>query len=430
MQIYPYINIQMKTLLNYSIITLTHKATPLKDIGQFVLAASDATNDDNHLPAQLRRVQAENGIEELLYLATCNRILYVLFHESPIDEAWVQSFLKTTYAHLSAETLQIGGDTVQFYQGVDAITHLFEVASSIDSLVVGEREILRQLRTAYDTQVQYGTTGDAIRLAMRFTVEAAKKVYSNTAIGEKPVSIVSLAMQKLYAHHIAPEARYLIVGAGQTNQLVGKFLLKHNLQNLAVFNRTLAKAEELAQSICPTGKGYTLKDLQTYDKGFDVLIVCTSATEPIITPDLYKNLLKGDMANKVIVDLSIPHNVSEAVVKEFDIDYIEIEKLKILAKENLSFREREVTNAKALLSEEVATFEKAFRARQVELALSDVPKQIKAVTDHAVNNLFSHNVAQLDEQSRAVLDKVVTYLERRCIAIPLQVAKENLVGKF
>lgn len=420
----------MKTLLNYSIITLTHKATPLKEIGQFVLSSSDASDDENHLQVQLRRVQAENGIEELLYLATCNRILFILVNSTPIDKNWVNTFLTKTYSHLSTQTLQIGCQTVQFYQGLDAISHLFEVASSIDSLVVGEREILRQLRNAYDSQVQYGSTGDAIRLAMRFTVEAAKKVYSNTAIGEKPVSIVSLAMQKLYAHHIAQNARYLIIGAGQTNQLVGKFLLKHNIQNLAVFNRTLAKAEELVLSICPNGKAYTLKDLYNYDKGFDILIVCTSATEPIVDLPLYENLLKGDMANKILVDLSIPHNVSEEVVNKHNIDYIEIERLKILAKENLSFREREVTNAKALLAEEVATFDKAFRARQVELALSDVPKQIKAVTDHAVNNLFSHDVAQLDEQSRATLDKVVAYLERRCIAIPLQVAKENLVGKF
>ena len=420
----------MKTLLHYSIITLTHKTTPLKDIGQFVLSASDVADDANHLAAQLRRVQAENGIGELLYLATCNRILYVLVHEEPIAAEWVQEFLKKTYYYLPAESLEVGCQTVQFYQGRAAITHLFEVASSIDSLVVGEREILRQLRTAYDTQVQYGTTGDAIRLAMRFTVEAAKKVYSNTAIGEKPVSIVSLAMQKLYAHHIPKNARYMIIGAGQTNQLVGKFLLKHNIQNLAVFNRSLPKAQDLALSICENGVAYTLADLPTYDKGFDVLIVCTSATEPIVTKALYQQLLQGDNTTKIVVDLSIPHNVAAEVVEDFDLDYIEIERLKILAKENLAFREREVTNARLLLSDEVDTFEMAFRARQVELALSDVPKQIKAVTDHAVNKLFSEDVAQLDPQSRAVLDKVVAYLERRCIAIPLQVAKENLIGKF
>jgi glutamyl-tRNA reductase len=265
---------------------------------------------------------------------------------------------------------------------------------------------------------------------MRFTIEAAKRVYSNTAIGEKPVSIVSLAMQKLFSHHLNKNTRYLIVGAGQTNQLVAKFLVKHNIENVAVFNRSIGKAETLAKSLHPKGEAYPLEDMATYSKGFDVLIACTGATEPIITPELYAQLLAGDTAQKIVVDLSIPYNVSQTIVQTQAVDYIEIEQLKLLAKENLAFREQEVEKAKILLLEEVSNFEGFFRARQIELALSDVPRQIKALTDHAVNNLFSEDVALLDSQSRATLDKIVAYLERRCIAIPLQVAKENLVGKL
>jgi glutamyl-tRNA reductase len=422
----------MKTLLHYSIITLTHRHTPLKNLGQFVLnsVAAPAADTNAYLAEELQRIKATFELDELFYLATCNRILYVFVHAQPLSADWANHFLRTVYADLPEETLEVGCQTAQYFQGGEAIMHLFEVASSIDSLVVGEREILRQLRLAYDIQTTFGTTGDAIRLAMRFTIEAAKRVYSNTAIGEKPVSIVSLAMQKLFSHHLHKNTRYLIVGAGQTNQLVAKFLVKHNIENVAVFNRSIGKAETLAKSLHPKGEAYPLEDMATYSKGFDVLIACTGATEPIITPELYAQLLAGDTAQKIVVDLSIPYNVSQTIVQTQSVDYIEIEQLKLLAKENLAFREQEVEKAKILLLEEVSNFEGFFRARQIELALSDVPKQIKALTDHAVNNLFSEDVALLDSQSRATLDKIVAYLERRCIAIPLQVAKENLVGKL
>jgi glutamyl-tRNA reductase len=417
----------MKTLLNYTIVTLTHRHTPLKDLGQFVLTSASAADAETRLPAELQRLKAQFGLDELFYLATCNRILYIFSHAQPLNAAWANYFLQTVYAHLPAETLEVGCQTLQHFQGKNAIMHLFEVASSIDSLVVGEREILRQLRTSYEAQIAYKTTGDAIRLAMRFTIEAAKRVYSETAIGEKPISIVSLAMQKMYSHHLPKDTRYLIIGAGQTNQLVAKFMVKHPLENLTVFNRSLPKAEALAASLLPTAKAYTLDALATYTGGFDVLIACTGATEPIVTAEIYKQLLQGETDKKIVVDLSIPYNFSLETVAENDMDYIEIEQLKILARQNLDFREQEVSKAQILLLEEVANFELAYRSRQIERALSDVPKQIKAATEHAVNTLFGQDIARLDAESRATLDKVVAYLERRCIAIPLQVAKENLV---
>lgn len=422
----------MKTTQHYSIVTLTHRHTPLKELGQFVLTPSNENYPEADLAEVLERLRVEFGVEELLYLATCNRILFVFVHAEPLADVamWSREFLQRNYAHLPEQTLEKGCATAQFFEGEAAVQHLFEVASSIDSLVVGEREILRQLRTAYDEQAQWGTTGDAIRLLMRLTVETAKKVYSNTAIGEKPVSVVSLAMQKLFSHHVGKDARFLLVGAGQTNQLVAKFLVKHEVKNIAVFNRTASKAEALAQQISSTGKGYGLEALATYPEGFDVLIACTGATEAVVTPQIYAQLLAGDAGRKIAVDLSIPHNISDDTVTQFAIDYIEIEHLRLLAKENLAFREQEVDKARTLITEAVEQFAQIFRARQVELALSEVPRQIKAVTEHAINTLFSQEVAQLDTTSRATLDKIVAYLEKRCIAIPLQVARENLVGKI
>ena len=167
----------------------------------------------------------------------------------------------------------------------------------MNSLVIGEREILRQLREAYDQSVAWKLTGDDIRLAMRAAVETAKAVYSNTRIGEKPVSVVSLAIQKLLAAKTPKEARILLIGAGQTNKLVTKFLHKHSFSNVVVFNRTLEKAEGLANMV--DGKAYTLDHLQEYQGGFDCMIVCTGATKALVDPTRIMEMSRSSGSNPV-----------------------------------------------------------------------------------------------------------------------------------
>ena len=124
---------------------------------------------------------------------------------------------------------------------------IYLVASSVDSLIIGEREILRQLRTAYDACRRAKLTGDSIRLAIKISVETAKRVYSNTKIGEKPVSVVSMAMRELENKQIDKNARILLIGAGQTNTLVAKFLKKFGYSNYTIFNRSLENGQKLAK---------------------------------------------------------------------------------------------------------------------------------------------------------------------------------------
>ncbi len=412
----------MNTIENYKIISLSYRNTALSILGNFVFGEEKVA-----LREKLEFIKAQFELQELMYLATCNRIMFIFVQQSPLSQEGAADFLSKIYPDVAAEDLQAACQTVQVYESEAAVQYLFEVSASVDSLVIGEREILRQLRNAYDSQSEMGLTGDCLRLLMRFTVEAAKKVYSNTAIGEKPVSIVSLAMQKLFSLPLSKETRFLIVGAGQTNQLVAKFLSKKDFRHFAIFNRSLNKAQQLAQTL--NGTAHLLADLAEYKNGFDVLIACTGATETVISPDLYKQLIGNETKNKVLLDLSVPYNIDQSIVSNHACTYIEIEQLKSLAQENMGFRENEVSKAKALLSTELVAFLQLFQARQIERALRAVPEQIRAVKDHALNNVFKNDIAQLDEASKLIFDKVLAYMEKRCVAIPIQVAKENLVRR-
>ncbi|MDX1941249.1 MAG: glutamyl-tRNA reductase [Saprospiraceae bacterium] len=405
-------------LSDLKILTVTHKSASLKEVGDFVIKPSD----DFPLQSQLENLKEVVELKELLYIATCNRVIYFFVSKSDLSVSFTTRFFQYINSYLNENRIAVA---VQSLEGSAAIAHLYEVAASIDSLVVGERQILGQLREAYDQCHAWGLTGDTIRLAFQQMVVAAKEVYARTRIGDKPVSVVSLAVRKMLSTHLPKDARILLIGAGQTNALVAKFLAKQEFTKVTVFNRSLQKAEELAKLL--GGKANTLTNIFEYKEGFDCLFVCTGATDPIIQPELYKQLLQGETDTKIVIDLAIPHNVAPEVIENYNIQYIEIEGLRTLAQENLAFRETEVEKARQILANYVAEFPTLFKQRQLERAMSRVPEEIKAVKAKALSEVFRKDLEQLDASTRELLEKMLTYMEKKCIAVPMKVARE-MVG--
>lgn len=412
----------MTMLENFKILTVTHKQAPLNVIGDFVIK----TAGPEALRSELESIKAQFGFSEFCYLSTCNRVLYFFVTEHPLDTFFAAHFFQRINGHLPLSTLESIDDTALMLEGEAAIQHLLEVAASIDSMVIGERQILGQLREAYDTCHSWGLTGDYIRLAIQNAVMAAKEIYAQTRIGDKPISIVSLAIQKLLRANLPKQARILLVGAGQTNALVAKFLNKHHFTHVTVFNRSIEKAQALSDLISGT-PAQALTALPAYTAGFDCMIVCTGATEALITPELYAQLLAGDTDKKVVIDLSLPNNVARETVEQFNIQYIEIENLRQLAKENLAFREQEINKARVYLKRHLAEFPDQLRQRKLELALSTVPTEIKAVKAKAINEVFKKEVEALDQPTRDLIEQMLTYMEKKCIGIPMKAARAAVV---
>jgi len=398
----------------YKILTVTHHTAKLNTLGSYAFAV-----EDTELPTHLKQLKKYAQIEELLYLSTCNRITYFFYTDQKIDADFISSFFTSINPDITPTALE----KVKALEGRNALNHLFEIAASMDSLVVGEREILRQLRQAYQQSKKWKLTGDHIRIAMRAAVEGAKEIYARTRIGEKPISIVSLAIQKLLTQKVSRNARILLIGAGQTNTLVTKFLRKHEFKNVTIFNRSLNRAEQLASLIA--GKALPLKEIDNYREGFDVMIICTGATEALINSDLYQKLLNGETDTKLLIDLAIPNNIDREVVNEFNVKYIEIEDLRNLAKENLSFRQNEVVKGRRMLAEKLNNFIELHRQRQIAKAMKNVPAAIKAVKSHAINKVFKKDLEHVDEDTKALIERMMDYMEKQCIGIPMRAAKEQ-----
>jgi glutamyl-tRNA reductase len=402
------------------VIAFTHKNIDLKDVGRFHI---EPTQWESRLPA----LKSSIGINELMYLSTCNRVEFILHHEEKLSKSFLHRFFAAFNPEFTKEDVDFAVHKARVFEGESAMLHMLEVASSMDSLVVGEREIITQVRTSFERCREIGITGDVIRLLIKKAVECAKQVFTETTIAQNPVSVVSLAYHDLKKLNIQEDARILIIGAGQTNTNMCKFLKKHGYKHFTIFNRSLENAQKLANIM--DGKAYTLSDLNNYSEGFDVMIACTGAEEPIVDVACYHQLLQGDSDRKVVIDLAVPNDVEEFVFDTFNIHAIRVSTLKSTADENLDKRRQAIEHCDAIISKHQEDLKLQLRHRMVEVAMKDVPRVVKEIRQHAMQNVFAKEMQTLDQDSRAVLERMMEYMEKKYISVPMKMAKDILLEK-
>lgn len=405
--------------MNYlKILAFTHKNLPIELIGKLQLCEKEQLDTLNKLKEQF-------NLKEILYLNTCNRVeLILVSNQSQIK---LSEIIYTINNTLNSTEVNLIESACEIYTGNNAVTHIFKVASSLESLVVGEREIITQVRKAYEFCNFNGLTGDFIRLLIKQTIETAKQIYTQTNIAKNPVSIVSLAYRTLLKNGIKNNARLVFVGSGETNTLMATYLKKHSFENNVVFNRTLSNANKLASKT--GGKAYSLNELKNYKNGFDVLIICTACTTPLITAEIYSSILNNDTSKKIIIDLGVPANVSKEVIENNTINYIDINSLKQKAELNLSLRQNEIIKCDEIIQNKLEEFILLYKERNIELAFSELPKQIKEIKELAFNEVFSRDINELDSKGKEVLEKVVLYIEKKYNAVTFKTAKELLLNQ-
>ena len=415
-----FVGSNLKTALKYlKVIAFTHKQIELKELGRLVICQENLTE-------KLHQVKSQLGISEIFYLATCNRVEFVMITSQVVDKAFARQFMDALNIGLCYVSTSTFLDAAVIYEDREALDHLLRTSCSLESLIVGEKEILAQLRKAYENCKEAGLTGDCLRMFMNCVVKTAKEVYTHTNISKNPISVVSLAYRKLKDLKLCANARILIIGAGETNRNISKYLQKHKFSNFAVFNRTLAKAEQLAADL--GGEAYSIGALKDYKKGFDVIITCTSAVEPIITTAIYTSLLNGDTSRKTIVDLAVPNDTDAEVVEKFPVSFIEVHSLNEVAKRNLQERYEELTHAEEIIIQNINTFLLELKQRKIELAMRQVPEKIKEIRNTAINSVFAEEVQNMDQHSRETLEKVINYMEKKYISVPMIMAKDILIN--
>lgn len=404
----------------FKVIALTHRTLGLDLVGKYHVEPDEQAS-------RFADVEQSFLIREYMFLSTCNRVEFFMRTPEDLSPAYITRFLAAYFPNITKEEIEKSVENARIFEGIEAIRHMFHVASSLDSLVIGEREIITQVRNAFERSEQNGFSGDFVRIAIQKAIETAKQVYTETEIATKPVSVVNLAYRQLLEKELHSGQRVIYIGAGTTIEAIAGNLKAHNFESVKVFNRTKEKALTLANAL--GGQGYSLTELKDHCGQFDILVTCTGAESAIIDDFLYEEMLAGDLSKKIIVDLAIPNDIDASVLTKYRVDYIAIEDLKVEAKRNLKEREKEIFRCEALVEERLNEFEIAYKTRKLELAMQGVPQLMKDIKTRAVEKTFAREIEGLDSQSKETLDKVLNYLEKKYIAVPMKMAKQVMLDQ-
>lgn len=343
------------------VVGINHRTAPLAIREQVVFGPS-------RLATALADLRRDGGTSENLIVSTCNRTeLYCVTDAADRLTRWLEHY------HGHAVSLE---SSIYAHSGAAAVEHAFTVASGLDSLVVGEPQILGQLKDAYRAAQEAGTVGPELNRLFQATFSTAKRVRTETRIGANAVSVayaaVSLARQIFakFANHTA-----LLIGAGDTIALAARHLRGQGVARMIIANRSLERAQALASEF--NASAISLDALPTFLSEADIVISSTASPEPV--------LLKSHVAAALIarrrkpmfmVDIAVPRDIEASVADFEDVYLYTIDDLQTVVDGNLAARAEEANDARVLIREEVEFFMAGLRGR-------DAVPTIRALRDAA-----------------------------------------------
>ncbi len=347
--------------MRLQILGLNHTTAPVEVREQVVFAGDE-------IGRALERLKLMDGVDEAVLLSTCNRTeFYVVTNDSGRDElrAWL---------HAEGNLDPAFSDTLFSFDQEPAIRHIFRVACGLDSMVLGEPQILGQLKDAVRVAEQAGTLGRNLSALFQHTFSVAKKVRTETEIGANPVSVASAAVslaQQFFAGFSQHTA--LLVGAGVTIELVAKHLTSRKLGRLFVANRDLERAKRLASQF--GGYAVPLSELEGTLPEADILITATASSEPIITRAQMEAAVRARKRKPIFaVDIAVPRDIEQEVAELDDVYLYSVDDLDKVILEGQGNREAAAVDAHRILDDEIARYtsmERAKEANPIITALRD-----------------------------------------------------------
>jgi len=327
------------------IVGVNHRVAPVEVREQVALNGS--------IEHSLRNLLAVPSIEEGIIVSTCNRVEVVAIAEdgdSAVDS--LTDFLAQG-EHVSRPDLV---EHLSVYRGREAVRHLFRVAASLDSMVVGEPQILGQLKDSYVAASAVGTAGTILHRCFHKSFSVAKRVRSETAIAGGAVSVSSAAVElacKIFDR--LEDKTAMLIGAGDMGELAARHLVAQGVGSIIVTNRTFDRAVDLARDL--GGTPVPFEELNRYLQIADVVIGSTAADEYILTPQMVRDTLRQRKFRPMFfIDLSVPRNLDPAINDLDNVYLYDIDDLGGIARGNLVERTREASKAEAIIEEEVDAF--------------------------------------------------------------------------
>lgn len=362
------------------------------------------------LPTVLDDFKEQSGADEAVILSTCNRTEVYCSVERHDCQRPLDWFLEFHGCRAQIEPY------VYTHPDADAVKHVLRVASGLDSMVLGEPQVLGQMKGAYQTAVRAGSTGQLLDRLFQHSFRVAKVIRSNTSIGNHPVSIAFAAVrlaQQIFGDLAGHTA--LLIGAGETIELTAKHLCESGLRRMIVANRTLENSQRLAAQF--SGYAIELGNLAQHLEEADVVIAATASREPVLRrAEVEAALRRRRQRPMFIVDIAVPRDVEPAVAELDDVYLYSVDDLRQVIEENVRNRREAARQAEEIIDTQVVHFMDWIRAR-------DAVGTIRAMRDSA-GRVRQELLLQAQRRLRAgedperVLDDLARVLTNRLIHSP------------
>lgn len=351
----------------------------------------------------LPRLMTRAGILEALILSTCNRFeIYALVDDLEEGQQAIFRFIEQE-KHAASFT-----EHCYTYYNKMAVQHLYRVAAGLESMVIGEGEILGQVKRSIANAMHCGASGTVLNGLFQHAVEAGKRVRTETGIAQRSVSIGSVAVDHARQVFATLEDRtVLLLGAGKISESTARHLQSQGVQRILVANRSFERAADLAQKFA--GEAIAFDEALINLGKVDIVIACTGAKHYVVRPEH----VGGRQAPLLLVDLAVPRNIDPAVAKMPQVQLCNLDDLHAVVKANQAYREQFISQAEGIVAVETSRFQDWFKALGVTPLIgrlydhADAIRQAEIAKIASRHRLSEDEVALLEQVTRAVTQKLL-----------------------
>jgi glutamyl-tRNA reductase len=398
------------------IVGMNHRSAPIE-------VRESVAFESAYVREALSRLRGYPSIQESVILSTCNRVEVVaaaLSAESASEE--IKAFLAEQKARKSRDSLD---DHVYIYHGPEAVRHLFRVAASLDSMVVGEPQILGQLKQYYNTAQQAGTVGTILHRLFHRSFSVAKRVRNETAIASRAVSVSSVAVE--LAKRIFDrfdDKTVMLIGAGKMSDLMARHLQRAGVRSLMVTNRTFQRAVDLAGRI--HGSPILFEDFPRYLTLADLVIGCTGSPEILVEAATVEKVLRERKQKAMFfIDIGDRRNFDPAINEIDNVYLYNIDDLKSVAEENLQERSNEAEKAEGIVHEEVQSFTRWIRSLEQIPTITALRQRLEEIRQGELEKSLGSGLRDLSEKQREALEGMTTAMINKILHGPISHLKRN-----
>jgi glutamyl-tRNA reductase len=367
--------------------------------------------------------RSEGLVQECTLLQTCHRVEIYIVAEDSVKEDVINRILRF-WSVKAGVSLDILNKIVEIHKGRDALIHLFNLASGLESMVLGEDQVLGQVRSAYVKAKKLGCVGLVLQKAFMKAVNIGRRVRTETAINEKPVSISSVAVD--LAEKELGNLRFvkaLVIGAGEAGSMAAEALRKRGVETIIVANRTFERGLELASKV--GGKAVKLNQIWQVLPEVDLVVAAVSVNRPILKSKQVRKLLTESVQRKrlYLVDISQPRAIDESIGLIPGVTLRNIDHLKAIVDENLRSRLAEAEKAKKIIFEELERFERQLARLFVEPMVSEIYRNAEAIRQKELGRAV-RKMGEKDERKIMIMDRFSRELVERILQVPIEQLRE------